>query len=354
MKKKTEVRSVSANLKGGPTDSRGGGKSNPMSKDIGSGPNVIKAKPGTLQSARSERNLGGDGSKGGSPTKSKKDRGDKGKETAKPNAVKVFKPQDSFVKRLFNSIGLFEDEVILRDPKAIEAQNALGLKQWHLKKLRRQYNKIDMDGSGSIDRHEFLEAVNEDSSAFTDKLFDLIDQDGSGSIEFEEYVITMATYCVFTKDEIMTFVFDCFDADSSGAIDEKEFMTMIKAVNNAAPSFPKNFTNALELFDTNGDGQIDYQEFLEIERRFPILLFPAFRLQDTMQKGSLGEKAWVKIMQDYNNARIREEYKQNHGGKPPPDKPLDKLLKLFCPCLFDREKSYVQAGSALAVKGKRS
>ena len=64
-----------------------------------------------------------------------------------------------------------------------------------------------------------------------------------------------------------------------------------RVINNAAPAFPGNFRNALESFDVNSDGLIDYPEFLAMERRFPMIMFPAFRLQDRLQKGSLGEWA---------------------------------------------------------------
>ena len=33
---------------------------------------------------------------------------------------------------------------------------------------------------------------------------------------------------------------------------------------------------------------IDYSEFIEMERRYPMILFPAFRMQDAMQRTSLG------------------------------------------------------------------
>ena len=56
------------------------------------------------------------------------------------------------------------------------------------------------------------------------------DIDGSGGIEFEEYVRVMATYCMFTKDEILRFCFECFDVDGSGTIDEKEFIELCKLV----------------------------------------------------------------------------------------------------------------------------
>lgn len=45
--------------------------------------------------------------------------------------------------------------------------------------------------------------------------FLVADLDGSGTIDFEEYVRVMATYCMYSKDEIMRFCFDCFDIDGS-------------------------------------------------------------------------------------------------------------------------------------------
>ena len=64
---------------------------------------------------------------------------------------------------------------------------------------------------------------------------------------------------------------------------------MDRCINNASPAFPGNFKKALQEFDVNEDGLIDYGEFLEIDRRYPLILFPAFRLQDVMQRNSLGK-----------------------------------------------------------------
>ena len=36
------------------------------------------------------------------------------------------------------------------------------------------------------------------------------------------------------------------------------------SINNASPTFPGNFARALEEFDTNDDGQIDFDEFREV------------------------------------------------------------------------------------------
>jgi Ca2+-binding EF-hand superfamily protein len=54
------------------------------------------------------------------------------------------------------------------------------------------------------------------------------DIDGSGTIDFDEFIRVCATYCMFTKDEIMRFCFECFDVDGSGTIDEHEFVELCK------------------------------------------------------------------------------------------------------------------------------
>lgn len=227
-----------------------------------------------LKSAMKKKGRGNEGA----PSKTKKE---------KPKR-RPMKRQKTCYEKFALQMGFFVGDVVLKDPRAIEAAQALDIKQWHLRRLRAKFDRIDIDGSGNIDYEEFFEAMGEERSPFTDKLFSLIDLDGSGTIEFDEFVRVLATYCMFTKDEILRFCFECFDVDHSGSIDEKEFIELCKCINNAAPSFPNNFRKALEEFDVNEDGLIDYSEFLELDRRYPLVLFPAFRLQDMMQRNTLG------------------------------------------------------------------
>jgi Ca2+-binding EF-hand superfamily protein len=134
----------------------------------------------------------------------------------------------SLYEKLMLSCGFYVGHVQLKDPRAIEAAQALDLKQWHLRRMKAKFDQIDIDGSGNIDFDEFFEAIGELRSPFTDKLFALIDVDKSGTIEFDEFVRVLATYCMFSKDEILRFCFECFDVDRSGTIDEKEFVELCK------------------------------------------------------------------------------------------------------------------------------
>lgn len=263
--------------------------------------------------------------------------------------VKAKPKKKGWLTAMLAEMGIGSQRIVLNDAFAIEAAQALDLHQYHLRIMRAKFDKIDIDGSGNIDIDEFLEAIGEHRSPFTDKLFATIDIDDSGTIEFEEYIRVLATYCMFTKDEILRFCFECYDVDGSGTIDEKEFIELCKTVNNAAPAFPANFRRALEEFDVNEDGLIDYEEFLQLDRRYPLILFPAFRLQDTMQKNSLGEMAWLKINERYTKEKRLEEYKATHGGKLPPDPPLVYLGKLILPCIF-RERVHVKLGADMEAR----
>jgi hypothetical protein len=45
----------------------------------------------------------------------------------------------------------------------------------------------------------------------------------------------------------------------------------------------------------DGDGAISFAEFQRMNERFPMVLYPAFKLQDAIQNATLGSKEWVKI-----------------------------------------------------------
>ena len=59
------------------------------------------------------------------------------------------------------------------------------------------------------------------------------------------------------------------------------------------------------MFDVNDDGLIDFYEFKELNKRFPLILYPAFRLQDSMQKFTLGEQNWAEIFKRLQQSKTK-------------------------------------------------
>ena len=133
--------------------------------------------------------------------------------------------------------------------------------------MKDQFDDIDVDGSGNIDAVELFEAMGEIKSKITDELFRMMDMDGNARLDFDEYVAVALSYCMYTKDDILKFCFELFDLDGGGTIDEKEFIEMCVSVSAGDPLFAGNFKMALENFDVNDDGLIDFEEFQNMNNR---------------------------------------------------------------------------------------
>jgi Ca2+-binding EF-hand superfamily protein len=243
----------------------------------------------------------------------------------KPKRLRVALAPKEFFQKIANNYRN-KDDVTKQSEAIKEAVRTFGLSPRQLKRLIRKFKKIDLDDSGSIDRRELFTVLEEEETLVTDAFFKLMDSDGSGRIEFDEFVKVCSTYCIYSRRDILKFCFDCFDTDSSGFIDEDEYKKMCKTVHNGSPTFPGNFVNALEMFDQNGDGVIDLNEFIELDKRFPMLMFPAFRLQEKMQRITLGEKQWTKINERIELSRYRQNFMNSHNGVEPPKGYVRKKL----------------------------
>ena len=123
-------------------------------------------------------------------------------------------------------------------------------------------------------------------------------------------------------------------------------LDLCKTVNSPSPMFPGNFGVALSMVDSNNDGLIDFDEFIDLDKRYPLLLFPAFRLQQQMQKITLGEMNWIRINESIAKASFLQDYMNDHGGFQPyssirsiiTGKILDVFGFTFCVSLTDIEK----------------
>lgn len=89
-----------------------------------------------------------------------------------------------------------EESVVLKTIEAQQAVKALNLRQKDLKYLKKKFEEVDVDGSGTIDSVEFFDMLGEERTPLTDQLFSLMDLDGNGTIEFDEFVAVLLTYCM--------------------------------------------------------------------------------------------------------------------------------------------------------------
>jgi Ca2+-binding EF-hand superfamily protein len=166
----------------------------------------------------------------------------------------------------------------------------LHLEKKHLVQLWTRFTQYDKDKSGMIEVDEFYRMIHEKRSIFGDSIFELIDIDHSGGLEFSEFVQTLGTYCIFGQQDILKFCFYIFDKDKNGFIEMDELHALIDVLHDVEKT--SNLTVALNKLDRNGDGKIDFKEFIEMNKEFPQLLFPAFRIQENMMEFTLGQQFW--------------------------------------------------------------
>lgn len=182
--------------------------------------------------------------------------------------------------------------------------DTLGLNESQVFKLYRNFQRISGNKS-EITRSDFLKALDEEESHISQSLFKMTLKE-SDCIAFDAFVRICTCWCLYSREDILKFCFDCFDADASGFIDEDEFKALSYAVNKGSPVFPGNFTSALQMVDENGDGVIDFLEFKDLDKRFPLILFPVFRLQEKIQNITLGQRNWVEINKRVERGRQRQ------------------------------------------------
>ena len=150
--------------------------------------------------------------------------------------------------------------------------------------------KADTDNSGAIEMDEFFEMLGCKRDLFGDYLFQLIDVDNDGALDFEEFVLGVVTYCGFAHEDVLKFIFYIFDPDKNGFIEEDELVWMCKMLRLMNPDLRSmvKMDKILERFDTDKDGRLDFAEFVELDRQFPKLTFPAFKLQNLFMSSTLG------------------------------------------------------------------
>lgn len=174
-----------------------------------------------------------------------------------------------------------------------------------LAKLWKVFRKYDQDNGGTIDIEEFYKLIEEERTVFGDSIFELCDIESCGALDFSDFATVLSTYCMFGRMDILKFCFFVFDKDKNGFIEQDELFALVEMLHGNNPN--ANCKLALDKFDTNSDGKIDFNEFTALNAKYPMLLFPAFRIQDSMMANTLGETWWKKKKVMLEGERSRKE-----------------------------------------------
>ena len=134
-----------------------------------------------------------------------------------------------------------------------------------VQKLTEIFKELDESGEGLLSMEELKKGYNKYfSDNLNDKEFDeimnTIDQDKSGQISIEEFLRATINYENLVTEKNLKYAFDYFDKDHSGYLSPDEIKEVL-GLNDNSEETKKLVNDIMKEVDTNGDGQISYEEF---------------------------------------------------------------------------------------------
>lgn len=145
---------------------------------------------------------------------------------------------------------------------------AKNLSDAEIQGLRELFKSFDKDNSGTITTTELTEGLKQlqKEKGFGDaevsKLMKSCDVDGNGTLSYEEFIAATIHQNKLESQEHLFMAFSHFDADNSGYITQDELLTSLKDHGLPTDNVEELISNA----DKNGDGKIDYEEFVDMMR----------------------------------------------------------------------------------------
>lgn len=121
-----------------------------------------------------------------------------------------------------------------------------------------------------------------------------------GHIEFGDFVRAVGSYCFFGEIEVCKFLYVYADKAKEGHIIHEQF---IKLINDLNPFDKKAARRALKEIQLVPGKKMTFGEFFSINKKFPTLMYPAFRFQHTLKEKFLGVDWWFNKLTKYKAVR---------------------------------------------------
>jgi calcium-dependent protein kinase len=146
-----------------------------------------------------------------------------------------------------------------------------------LQDVRRVFQQMDVDCSGSLSFHEVKSAfekvfgVDSEQAKGAEELFSRLDLDGSGKIDYSEFCAAGVGDCLGTDEGILRAAFQAFDFENNDGLMSRGDVghALHKAGVGRAWSREEcggATTEIFATFDRDGDGLLDFQEWLGLMR----------------------------------------------------------------------------------------
>mmetsp|Transcript_2650 Transcript_2650/g.3541 ORF Transcript_2650/g.3541 Transcript_2650/m.3541 type:complete len:229 (+) Transcript_2650:114-800(+) len=187
------------------------------------------------------------------------------------------------------NVGPFDPETVKR------LQEQTNFDKVEVGKLYETFLSLSNGGKQPLDKELFkaglgkLESCglkNLDDTPFVDRLFSLLDINHDGTVDLQEFITGLSLLCKGSVEDKLELSFKAYDLDGNGFISKDELAAMFKSawiagfralcathgneelsmedLNEFSEEMATLFAdNAFDTLDTNGDGQLSFEEFKE-------------------------------------------------------------------------------------------
>mmetsp|Transcript_29921 Transcript_29921/g.88966 ORF Transcript_29921/g.88966 Transcript_29921/m.88966 type:complete len:519 (-) Transcript_29921:688-2244(-) len=133
--------------------------------------------------------------------------------------------------------------------------------------LKETFDMFDKDGGGTISLDELREVMKKMGQTLTERelleVFNEVDADKNGEIDFDEFTIMMqSTAGDRGERQELVDAFAVFDEDGSGSTSKAEVKEIMEKFGQKLTE--AELTQVMKEVDTDGDGQIDFEEFCQM------------------------------------------------------------------------------------------
>jgi calcium-dependent protein kinase len=138
-----------------------------------------------------------------------------------------------------------------------------------IKNLRDTFMALDENGDGLLTVNEMKEGLSKcglkEIPPDLQQIMEEVDSDGSGVIDYTEFLAATLDKKVYMAEDVCWQAFRIFDRNGDGKICKDEIRAVLADddVKNAAT---KDMAELIKEIDKNGDGEIDFQEFMQMMR----------------------------------------------------------------------------------------